>query len=238
LIKRFALALGAAFLLLTFLVVAYFEGLWIPNRPNPVQYPVRGVDVSAHQGRVNWNSVASSGIRFVYLKATEGGDFQDEMFGENLRGAHQAGLECGAYHFFSLKTPGALQAQNFIKAVPKDFVSLPPAVDLEYWGNSSARPSVENFQEQLGFFLDAIRKEYDREPVLYTSHDFSSVYLVNFSIKRPWVRAIIFGPGRDGDNPWLFWQFTERAMVPGIRGFVDMDVFNGSQAEFALLSKS
>jgi lysozyme len=211
--------------------------MWMPNSPRLANYPVRGLDVSAHQGRVNWRSVAKSGIRFVYLKATEGGDFRDQRLIENLRDARAAGLTCGAYHFFSLRSPGVVQAQNFIGAVPKGSVTVPPAVDLEFAGNSAARPSAEEFQKQFGLFLNAIRKNYGCEPVIYASDDFSSVYLKGYSIQRPWVRAVIFGPNGDGNDSWVFWQFTDRARVPGIHGFVDMDVFNGNSAEFDLLTE-
>lgn len=235
--RNFFLALGTGFLFLGLPAAAYFFGLWIPNNPSLSQYPIRGVDVSRHQGRVIWNSVAKNGIRFVYIKATEGGDFQDAQFTENLRDARVEGLACGAYHFFSLKTSGAIQAENFIKTVPKDAVVLPPAIDLESWGNASARPSPEAFQAQLVVYIEAIRKAYDREPVIYTPGDFASVYLKNFPIKQFWVRDILFSPGFDGTKAWSFWQFTERAKVPGIKGFVDADVFNGSATDFEVLIK-
>ena len=227
------LILGAVGLVLAGLAGAYLLGQWVPNDSRVLGYAIRGMDVSAHQGRVDWNLVAKSGIRFAYLKATEGGDFRDASFVENLREARAAGVECGAYHFFSLKAPGILQARNFIKTVPKELVTLPPAIDLEYVGNSSARPSPEDFQEQLAVFMNAIRKEYGREPVIYTAGDFAGHYLQGIPIKRPWVRAVVFGPG---DVAWVFWQFTERARVPGINGFVDMDVFNGDSTGFRLLT--
>ena len=228
---------GAAGVSLVLLTSAYFLGLWMPDNPELANYPIRGLDVSAHQGRVDWSSVAKSGIRFVYLKATEGGDFRDANFNENLSGAREAGLECGGYHFFGLKSPGLIQAENFIKTVPRKSVTLPPAVDLEFTGNSATRPSLEEFQKQFGLFLNAIRVEYRREPVIYTSHDFSSRYLEGYSIQRPWVRAVLFGPKDDEGNPWIFWQFTERTRVSGIYGFVDMDVFNGNSAKFHILTE-
>jgi lysozyme len=224
---------SVAFLIMIGLTGAYFSGLWIPNNPSPSIYPIRGIDVSGHQGKVDWKLVAEDGINFVYLKATEGGNFRDTEFDSNLRGAREAGLACGAYHFFSLKTNGLTQAQNFIKTVPKEMMALPPAVDLEFWGNSSERPSSDEFQRQLRAYLDAVAKEYGRDPIIYTSADFTNIYLKGFSVKQPWVRAVLFEPGRD--EAWSFWQFTERARVPGINGFVDMDVFHSGQAEFHLL---
>lgn len=220
------------------LLILYFTGRWIPNYPHPDEYPVRGIDVSGHQGRIDWKKVSAGGIRFVYLKATEGGDFQDPLFRENLQSARDSGLACGAYHFFSLKTPGLVQARNFIHTVPSAQVNLPPAIDLEFWGNSSARPPPDSFQTELRVYVDAIRSAYGREPVIYTSPDFSNIYLKNFEIKQPWVRDILFSPNFNGTKSWLIWQFSEKGQVPGINGFVDMDVFNGSVDRFDPLARN
>ena len=215
------------------LVFACFEGIWIPNKPSAGGYPVRGVDVSRYQGTVDWSSVAAGGVRFVYLKATEGANFRDADFAENLVSARKAGLDCGAYHFFRLNSPGLEQAQNFIKTVPRGVCSLPCAVDLEYTGNSSARPTVTEFRQQLDAFVKAIRAEYGSEPVFYVDDDLAQDYLAGYPIQHRWVRAVVFGPG----SAWIFWQFSELGKVPGIHGFVDMDVFNGDAADFDALTR-
>jgi lysozyme len=214
----------------------YFSGRWVPNYPSPKRYPTRGIDVSRHQGSINWELVSARGIQFVYLKATEGGDFQDPSFSQNLQSAHEAGLACGAYHFFRFSTPGLVQAQNFIKTAPSDKLALPPAIDLEYWGNSSERPPPETFQTELRAYVGAITAAYGCEPVFYTSDDFSQRYLVSFAMRRLWVRNVLFEADRT--KPWLFWQFSERGRVPGIDGLVDMDVFNGSWQGLLALKKS
>lgn len=77
--------------------------LWVPNWRPPLQDDERyGIDVSAHQNLIDWNLVAADGIEFVYIKATEGGDFVDEEFAENWAGAGDLDLDRGAYHFFTL----------------------------------------------------------------------------------------------------------------------------------------
>lgn len=236
---RIGILLTTLCLLVVFCSVSIFcaLGWWIPNCPNQLDYPIRGIDVSAHQGRIDWKKVSASGIRFVYLKATEGGDFQDAYFKENFQAASDAGVVCGAYHFFSLKTPGATQARNFINTVPNTRVSLPPAIDLEFWGNSSQRPSPELFQANFRAFLDTVKKTYGREPIIYTSADFSNVYLKDFPIRQFWVRDIFLSPNMDGTKTWLFWQFSEKGKVPGVDGFIDMDVFNGTADRFDALTQ-
>ncbi len=214
------------------LTAAYFLGFWIPNFPDPIRYPVHGIDVSHHQGEIDWKSVAASGIQFAYLKASEGQTFQDPGFQRNLLGATRAGVHCGAYHYFILGAPGAGQAQNFIRSVPAGSTDLPPAIDLETSGNSSARPSVSEFQGQLDIMMQDLRTAYGTEPVIYSSSDFIRTYLDGYPPQRLWYRAVVWNPYLFGFEQWTFWQFTERAKVAGIRGFVDMDVYRGDSRDF------
>lgn len=221
------------------LAVAYFRGFWIPNYPAEKNFPTRGIDVSRHQGTIAWPVVPREQVHFVYIKATEGGDYRDALFPENWQACRAAGLPRGAYHFFTLKTPGQQQAANFIATVPKEPDSLPPAIDLEFWGNSSVRPAVADFQRELQQFISAIRTHYGREPVLYTADDFKDSYLRDFPMPRLWIRSVVTTPMLPKGQDWLFWQFSEKGPVPGIQGLVDQNVFKGDEARFrALLRES
>ncbi|HEX8099092.1 MAG TPA: GH25 family lysozyme, partial [Actinomycetota bacterium] len=83
---------------------------------------------------INWRRVRAAGIEFAYIKASEGTDVSDPRFRPNWDGARAAGLETGAYHFFSLCSPGLDQAGNFLQAAPAARDAMPPAVDLEIAG--------------------------------------------------------------------------------------------------------
>ena len=74
-------------------------------------------------------------FQFVYLKATEGGDYKDSKFQENWLKAREHGFHVGAYHFYRLCRDGKTQADNFIATVPNKADALPPVIDLEYDGN-------------------------------------------------------------------------------------------------------
>jgi len=212
--------------------VAYLTGFWKPTLRAALFYPVRGVDVSNHQGEVHWPAVASDKIVFAYLKATEGGDFKDQRFAENWKKAAAAGVLRGAYHFFTFKTPGKTQAENFMATVPRDASALPPAVDLEFSGNTKSRPGVAEFRRELSDFLSRLRSRYGREPVIYTSAEFYNPYLKGYPLKRLWIRDTFVAPRLPGASPWLFWQFTDKGRVRGIRGNVDLDVFSGDLPGF------
>src|SRR5262245_34821654 len=128
--KRWRIIAAAGALLFAGAAAPVALGAWNPFAANYVQ----GVDVSWHQGPIDWNAVSRAEVRFAYVKATEGADYVDPRFAFNWREAHRAGLYVGAYHFFTLCRSGAQQASNFIQAVPVENGALPPAVDLEHMG--------------------------------------------------------------------------------------------------------
>ena len=108
-----------------------FFGVIHFNHPELTGKTVRGVDVSAYQGEIDWDILASQGIDFAYIKATEGSGYVDPQFAANWEHAASTGLRIGAYHFFSFETPGATQAENFCNTVTASDGMLPPVI--VYW---------------------------------------------------------------------------------------------------------
>jgi lysozyme len=139
----------------------------VPNwRPPLREGEHYGIDVSAHQNHVNWPQVAGDGVDFAYIKASEGGDFVDRRFLENWRGAGEAGLDRGTYHFFSLCTPGLVQARHFLAVAVPDPRALAPAVDLELAGNCSERPDAAAVHAELSVFLRLVEDSWHTKAVL------------------------------------------------------------------------
>ncbi len=198
---------------------------WLPScRPGLKEGETYGIDVSHHQGSIDWRRVAADGITFAYIKATEGGDLVDHRFDANWFGADAAGIPRGAYHFFTLCVPGAVQAQNFLNAVPSDPSALPPAVDLELTGNCAARPSPTRVRAELTDFLDAVESATGRTALLYVRSDFESEYQVIVPMHRPlWVAMFLRRPS----GTWHIWQVDSYARVDGIDTRVDLDVSRG-----------
>ncbi|HYN37450.1 MAG TPA: GH25 family lysozyme [Actinomycetota bacterium] len=196
----------------------------MPNWRPPLRDGERyGVDVSAHQGSIDWRRVADDGIEFAYIKATDGGDFVDERFTANWTAAGLAGVERGAYHFFTLCTAGTTQARNFLRVAPPTAQALAPAVDLELAGNCSRRPPEETVDIELTDFLRIVEAEWGREVVLYVGHDFESRYPVRDRLDRPlWIRKFLLRPSVS----WLIWQLHGYANVEGIDGSADLNVMH------------
>src|SRR5512145_1643300 len=180
---------SAMSVLVLFMLVDYGV-LWFVS-PSKEQYPVRGLDVSGHQGEIRWDVAAREGYRFVFIKATEGGDFKDRYFLENWRNSRANGFLAGAYHFFTLCRTGKEQADNFIESVPQSDHSLPPVVDLEYTGNCTSRPPVTDVKKEIRDFLERIEKHYGKRPVLYLTYEFREKYIGDdFNDYPVWIRDL------------------------------------------------
>lgn len=210
-------------LALTLLAIAVAWFLWVPAyRPGLRPGEGYGVDVSHHQGSIDWPAVAGDEIAFAYIKATEGMDHTDQRFAENWAGAKSAGLERGAYHFFTLCSPGREQARHFVSVAPPESEALAPAVDLELAGNCAARPARERVLGELRSFLAAVEEGWGAPTLLYLGDDFEERYRVRDELDRPlWLRRLLRRPV---DSEWLVWQIWGYARINGIAGRVDLDV--------------
>jgi lysozyme len=209
-----------------------FTGRWIPNAVVAAAYPIRGIDVSHHQGLIDWRRAASDHVDFVFMKATEGADFVDKSFAENWKGAAANGVLRGAYHFYNPAKSGRHQAQNFIAVVPIADRTLPPVVDLEF---AVGKGEVAAFRKELGEFLAIVRTHYGKEPIIYTTEEFRRHYLSNYPISRLWIREVVGVPKNSPQRSWMFWQFSSRGRVRGISTYVDLNVFAGEKSQLDAL---
>jgi lysozyme len=227
------LALGAA--MSAYVVGLLQRGVFRFNYPSRDQFPVQGIDVSHHQGEIAWPKLRGGPAAFAYIKATEGADFVDQDFQANWAGAEAAGLVPGAYHYFTLCTPGATQAANFILVAPRPATgTLPPAVDLEFGGNCGTRPPRAKLQAELRDFLALVEAHWGCRATLYVTQDFYERYVAGgFGANPLWVRDVFRQPRLADGRAWHVWQYANRARMDGIREFVDLDAFAGSEADFA-----
>ena len=220
--SRAARPLAIAGLLITAAAGASWigHGHWTPSRN---AYPVQGIDVSHHQGRIEWRKLRAQGVDFAYIKATEGGDFHDPRFAENWAAAGAAGIPRGAYHFFTLCRPGAEQATNFVTVVPNDATALPAAVDLEFLGNCQGKDASNRVElhRELRAFLGKVEAHTGRPAILYLTEEFDHAFGISAAFDRPlWLRNIVLEP-RFGKRSWTIWQASNFRRLDGIEGRVD-----------------
>lgn len=204
----------------------------------PMAYGVHGIDVSHHNGPIDWQQVRAGGISFAFIKATEGGDLLDPLFAENRRGARRAGVRNSAYHFFYFCRPAIEQARWFIQNVPRDRSALPHVLDME-WNPFSPtcrlRPDGATVRAEAEVFLDRLEQHYGRRPIIYTTPDFyKTTGIGQLRGTEFWLRSVSAHPREVYPGTrWTFWQYTGTGLVPGVSGGVDINVFNGTADRFA-----
>lgn len=202
----------------------------------PRHYAVHGVDVSRWQGEIDWPKLRSQGANFAFIKATDGGDHLDPMFMKNWTGAAAAGIRRGAYHFFYWCRPASEQADWFIRNVPKVAGALPPVIDVEWNGKSRCRkrPSPAQVREKMQVFMDRLERHYGQRPIIYTAPDFYADNLKGAFTDYPfWLRAVAQHPSRVyPGRKWVFWQYSGSGLSHGVKGNIDLNVFNGTEAQW------
>lgn len=215
-----AFVLGALILVAT--IAATALGLWTPWAARYIQ----GVDVSWHQGAIDWRALAADDIAFAYIKASEGGDHVDPRFANNWEQAGAAGLFRGAYHFFTLCQPGARQAANFIAVAPRAPGSLPPALDMEHMGPCREGPTMTDIVAEMRTWLDLVQAHYGARPIIYTTREFHDAHLSGVTGERFWIRSLGVEP-RFRDDDWIIWQHHNRGRRRGVQGPIDLNAFRG-----------
>lgn len=233
--KRWCFAAVFIFLLLICAVLFFMKKirisfLWADR------YDVQGVDVSHHQGEIDWHKLAGNDIEFAFIKATEGSSHLDEQFLKNWEEASRENLLTGAYHFFSFDSPGKSQAVWFIQNVGSLSGKLAPVVDVEYYGDKENHPpEEEGVRDNLQSMLTLLEEEYRMKPMLYTTYSVYKKYIRGHFDEYPlWIRNVYYYPNLDLGNVWTFWQYTDRARLAGYEGeetYIDQNVFHGETEE-------
>jgi len=203
---------------------------WRMDRITVVSSQYNGIDVSKHNGKINWERVAADQkIQFVYIKATEGSSMVDKNYRTNIEQARKYGFKVGSYHFFTSQRSPEDQFENFKRQVKKGEQDLLPMVDVEESGNRRAKRA--DLQRRLWVFMNLVKDEYGSYPVLYSQYKF-----YNDLLAPDFNNCIIFiarygsaVPTLRGGGEYNIWQYTERGKVDGIKGYVDLDRFeNGT----------
>ena len=198
----------------------------------PEGYEIHGIDISHHQGKINWQQLKDEGVidkfpvRFIMIKATEGATRVDEHFIDNFYQAREYGFTRGAYHFYSVHSPAKDQAEFFIRNVELENGDLPPVLDVEY---KPEKQSDEDFQKSVLQWLQIVEQHYGVKPIIYTYYKFKMKYLDDAAFDPyPYWIAHYYVEEVEYKGPWKFWQHTDVGRLPGIKGYVDFNIYNGS----------
>lgn len=235
--KLFAVIISSAATISAVLILLVYNGTIALNNPSEEEFPVRGIDVSEYQGKIDWNELSNQNIDFAFIKATEGSGYTDIYFEYNFSEIQKTGLDFGAYHFFSYDSSGKTQADNFINAVGDYCGTLPPAADVEFYGEYNKNPPDKDLvTTQLNDFLNKLESFYKVKPVIYATEKSYNLYIDSEYGDYPiWIRNVIASPNLSNGRSWTFWQYSNRTVLSGYKGderFIDVNVFNGTKEEF------
>lgn len=161
-------------------------------------------------------------VSFVYIKATEGASFKDKDFKANWESAGKANLRRGAYHFFRSSKDGELQAKNFISTVGSlRLRDLPPVLDIETIHRGCSKELLNRRALQ---WLKMVEKEYGKKPIVYASSSFVRDNLCEEITNEYPIWVAHYEKMKPAWEPWLIWQVSDKAVVKGVPGLVDLDV--------------
>ena len=208
--------------------------------------PAKGIDVSNHNGSIDWGKVASGGQHFAFILATDGDNFSSKSFASQYSGAKNAGLLAGAYHFGRPDGSATGQAQRLLDTAnyKNDGKTLPPVLDLEPDPNGSGcyGLSPQGMKGWIQAFNSKIKEGTGKDAIIYASTGFWSkcmgnsdafkdqpLWLASYGVDNPKVPS--------GWGSYTFWQYTDSGSVPGIEGQVDLNKFNGNTKQLKELAK-
>ena len=229
-IQILAAAAAAAGLLAVLFLLVKTKKLQI-NRWIGSDTDVIGVDISEYQADVDMQKLASQGISFVYMKATEGSSFEDSRFVQNWENAAACGMPAGAYHFFSFDSPGRMQAENFINRIGDLDGRLIPAVDVEFYADKREnQPDPAEVTAQLRDFLNALEAAYHVKPMIYCPREIYEKYIMGYFDEYPrWIRSVYYPASFEAGVSWGIWQYCDTGELEGYEGgeqYIDLDVLH------------
>lgn len=212
----------------------------LPPTPLPTPPPVvapptshrrlLGIDVSHHNGVVNWKKIKEAGVDFAYIKCTEGKSFFDPMFIKNVLGARSVGIPVGAYHFFHPGMDAVVQANFFWSKIKDLNLELVPDCDWEVHDDVGEAAQVS----QIRLFTDKLESLCRKVPMIYTG----KWYIDQVDAKNPreplplwltrhrlWLSD--YSPSSVAiPKPWTKYdllQITEKGTLPGVPGHFDLN---------------
>lgn len=212
--------------------------------------PIYGIDISHHNGAINFNDINRNIIKFVYCKATQGKSFKDNMMPSYMSELERLGIYRSVYHFFTFKDVSAAdQVTNFLGSGLnfKAKGMLPPVLDVEWQQSDELNAYVKANKvaciRKVKDWLNAIELATGVIPIIYTANSFWSEFFdspANFGKYPLWLASYKQSAPTipTGWNAYTIWQYTESGSVEGISGNIDKNVFNGNLNQLKKLARS
>ncbi|ODA09256.1 GH25 family lysozyme [Paenibacillus polymyxa] len=194
----------------------------------------QGIDVSRYQGKIDWKAVKEDGISFAFIKASQGQRYVDPTFITNAKGAKEAGVLLGAYHFLDATSVEAAKAEawHFAEVLEQvgggKSLDLPPVMDYE---NNPGNLSKTLISAVALAFLLELERITGRKPIIYTGNAFAANFNASLGGYPLWIAR--YSDTRVPSDTvtwkrWDIWQYSDSGKIAGIKGNVDLNEFYGT----------
>lgn len=200
----------------------------------PQGFSIHGIDVSHHQDDIDWTLIKKMNVKgisigFAFLKSTEGTNYVDPNFKDNMEGCNENNIPRGAYHYFIAAKSGKEQAAHFIENTNLVKGDLAPVLDIE----ENKGTTAEQLHTRLAEWLDAVENKFKTKPIIYCNIEYYNKYIAGqFSGYPIWIAHYKAVNAPRINDSWAIWQHNEHGNVNGIRTDVDFNVFNGGSWAF------
>ncbi len=197
-------------------------------RNNPVG--ILGIDISQYQGKIQWENLQlqlnGKPIRFIFIRASMG-DNIDKDYQTNWKKVSELDIRKGAYHYYRPNQNSTRQAETFIRQVKLAPGDLPPVLDIE---KQSTIQSSDRLRKGVQNWLDIIEAHYGVRPIIYTGDSFYQDLLLGYGFENYPLWVANYNPIIEPvSDYWVIWQFSEKGVLPGIAGKVDLNVMQGGE---------
>ena len=187
-----------------------------------------GIDVSYYQGDIDWNAVAASGVIFAWTRASHALQFDDPQLQNNLNGARAAGVHIGVYQYFEPTQDPIAQAQRMLDLTgPLQPGDLPPMIDVE----AADKLGKAAYADAIRAWLDHVEAATGVVPFIYSGYYYWNDYVGTAEFADHPLIIPNYNPGcpliPDAWSTWTVHQYCDCGSIPGIKGNVDVDTFNG-----------
>ena len=197
-----------------------------------------GIDVSKHQGKINWEKVKSSNIKFAIIRSSYGFFTQDTYFERNFKECQRLNIPFGIYHYsYATNMKQAKEEVDGLLKLLKKYnikTTYPIYIDMEDadgWKEENGNPSNKMYQQICQYFCDRLI-DNGYLPGIYANYHWWTTKLNSNKLDKyeKWVANYGKNDGnmRDGGSGYLYkhgvWQYTSKGKIPGIKGSVDMNL--------------
>lgn len=197
---------------------------------------IKGIDVSAWQGKIDWKKVADYGMGFAILRITEAGNIVDKYFEANLTGCNKHKIPVGVYKYSYAMTITEIQseARKVVSTLNGRKIQFPVFLDLEYHNQRTlGAESIHKMADAFRKIIEAAGYKF----AIYCNVDWYVNVICSHLKKHDfWIARY---PANDNGTLQerlrpdfgIGWQYSSKATIPGISTKVDRNVFYKDYAE-------